>query len=733
MDRRLAAILAMDMVGFSRLMEEDEEGILHRQKAHLDELILPSISAHRGRVVKTTGDGLLAEFPSAVDAVVCAAKIQREMPGREIQIPEDRRIQFRIGIHVGDIVFVDGDFFGDGVNIAARIEPLADSGGICVSEGVFKAVKNKAEVGFQDVGIQDLKNISEPVRVFRVLLDAESAGKVSTGRLKKSVPFWRQPAYIAAAAVIVIMGGGLLLRDIVLVFPTEGGAGAGALGQLGEAGDPRTIAVLYLEDETPGGELEFVADGLTEALIDELSRVSSLRVLSRNASLPFKDSTLRRDSIAKLLGAGTVVSGSVDEDGDQVRVDVALSEGVSGEVFRRGSFSQPRESILNLQSDLATEVSELLRLWLGQEVELRRMGLETENAAAWALMQRGEGARKSGERALGAGDMDGLMAAFSRADSLLAAAEELDSDWARPTVMRAQLSLRRAQLAASHPLEAADWIEEGFEHVDRALARDGLSPLGLETRGLLAYLSWALSIAPDPARSARFLTQAEQDLEAAVSLQPSLANAWNILSVVHSQKPDLIEAKIAAQRAYEEDAFLRAAESILWRLYATSYDLEQFPDAVQYCEEGRRRFPNSPGFYECELWLLATRALEPDVDRAWELLNKMNELGPPEGGEFKALTGRIVVGGVLARAGLPDSANAVWLASRGDPEVDPARELLGYEAVFRLQNGQEEEAMRLVKTYLTASPEHRAGWRWTSHWWWRGLQDNPEFQMLMGS
>jgi len=455
--------------------------------------------------------------------------------------------------------------------------------------------------------------------------------------------------------------------------------------------------------------------------------------VSRNGSLQFKDSDLPRDSIARVLKAGTIVSGSVEDAGNRIRVNVALTDGESGDVFQRGNFEKPRESLLELQSELAVEVAEFLRVYLGEEVNLRRTGQETESPAAWALVQRGERARKEGESLLRQEGRDALVAAFQGADSLLAEAEGMDPGWARPIVMRSQLSLRVAQISASDPLRAKDWIEEGFGHVERALALDPRNALGLETRGFLSYLKWALSLEPDPAAAARLLAGAEEDLEAAVRIQPALANSWNLLSVVYSQKPDLVEAKIAAQRAYEEDAFLSAAENVLLRLYATSYDLEQFPDAVQYCEEGKRRFPRSAGFVECELWLLASRALEADVDRAWEILARMDELSPSQGGEFTHLTGRMVVGGVLARAGLLDSANAVWEGSRGNPEIDPAQELLGFEAVFRLQNGQEDEAMRLLKTYLTTSPEHRTGWRWTSHWWWRPLQDNPEFQQLMGS
>jgi adenylate cyclase len=724
----------MDMVGYSRLMEADEEGTLARQTAHFEEFINPSIADHRGRVVKTTGDGLLAEFPSAVDAVMCALVIQRGMPEREAGVEKDRQVVFRVGINVGDVVFKEGDVYGDGVNVAARIEPLADPGGICISQGVFNAVRNKVQAGFEDVGVQSLKNITEPVQVYRVLLDPEAAGKVGPGRLRGSKPFWRQPAYIAAAAVILVLGGGLAVRDWVMGLPNEASrrAGAGAMEADGGPGDPSRIAVLYMADETEDGELGYVADGLTEGLIDELSSVASLQVVSRNGSLQFKDSDLPQDSIARALGAGTIVSGSVDETADGIRVDVALSEGLSGTPFRRGTFEASREGLFELQSDLVTAVSGFLRVWLGEEIELRRSVRETENVAAWALLQRGERERKEGEALLGQGDMGGLVGAFQRADSLLADAEALDPGWARPIVMRGQLSLRLAQLSASDPLEAAGWIEAGFGHVGRALGLDSRNAQALETRGLLSYAKWVMSLEPDPVQAQGLLASAEEDLEEATRLQPSLANSWNVLSVVHSQKPDLIEAKISARRALEEDAFLLAAESILWRLYATSYDLEQFPDAVQYCDEGKRRFPENARFAECELWLLASRAMEPDVDRAWELLARIHEAEPPQGHDFRHLLGRMVVGGVLARAGLTDSANAVWVGSRGNPEIDPALELLGFEAVFRLQAGEEEEAMRLVKTYLTASPEHRAGWRWTSHWWWRGLQDNPEFQQLMG-
>ncbi len=531
-----------------------------------------------------------------------------------------------------------------------------------------------------------------------------------------------------SAVLLVGIGfSGLVTTRQLAVEPT--GVTAGGSGAL----DPSRIAVLYMADESGGGELGYVADGLTEALIDVLSDVSSLQVVSQNGSLQFKDSDLPRDSLARLLRAGTLVSGSVDDVGDRIRVDVALSDGLSGTEFRRGTFERSAEELFELQTDLAMEVSGFLREWLGEEIDLRRGGQETDNVAAWALMQRGERLRKEGEGALAEGDIDGLVAAFGQADSLLAEAELLDPEWARPVVMRGQITLRFAQLSSREPLEAAEYIDLGMDHVRRALDVDARSAAGLETRGLLSYLRWRASLENDPAEAELLLSRAEEDLEEAVRIDPARANSWNVLSVIHSQKPDLVDAKIAARRAYEEDAYLRAADQILWRLYATSYDLEQFPDALEYCNEGKRRFPEADRFVECELWLLASRAMEPDPDRAWELVPEMERLVGVQLQEYTRLKGQILVGGVLARAGLVDSAHAVWSRSQGDPEMDPTRDLLALEAVFRLQAGEEQEALDLVKTYLTVNPDHRSGWTWTSHWWWRDLQENQEFRDLLGA
>jgi adenylate cyclase len=242
-ERRLAAILAADVAGYSRLMEADEEGTLERLKALRRELGDPKIAEHRGRIVKTTGDGLLVEFASVVDAVHYAVELQRAMAERNTDIPPAKRIEFRIGIHQGDIIAEDGDIFGDGVNLAARLEGLAEPGGICVSGRVRADVAGKLDVGFEDIGEQQLKNISRPVRAFRVQLGTPKA------------PEETPPA---------------------LALP-----------------DKPSLAVLPFQNMTGDAEQEYFVDGMVEEITTAISRLPWLFVIARNSSFTYKGKAIR--------------------------------------------------------------------------------------------------------------------------------------------------------------------------------------------------------------------------------------------------------------------------------------------------------------------------------------------------------------------------------------------------------------------------------------------------------
>lgn len=494
------------------------------------------------------------------------------------------------------------------------------------------------------------------------------------------------------------------------------------------------VAVLYFRDQSRDGELGYLADGLTEGLLERMEGVPGLNPISQSGSEQYRGTDLPRDSVATLLSAGTLVEGSVEPRGDQIRVTVALYDGEAGTEINRQSLDRPADDLFALQEEVSQEVTDLLRTWLGAEISLREARRGTENVGAWTDLRRGLRARRSAEERYQEGDLEGFIADFGRADSLFAAAEEADPEWAEPTVWRAFLASRWGDLSVdSDPGEAAAYMELARQRAGGALAKEPRSAQALAVRGNTEYLVWLLGLSPTPAASDAAFEEALSSLQAAVTENPDLAGAWNTLSVLYSQVPDLVEANLAARRALEADEFLRNASDVLRRLYATSYDLEQFREAIQYCEQGHTRFPDEPDFTECRLWLMAApRGLAPEPDEAWRTLDEHLALLPASERARAEVQDRLVVAAVLARAELPDSARAVIAATEVSVEVDPERELLGVEALAHLALGDPVAAVDRLKVYLTASPEHRAGWRWTSHWWWRPLQDDPEFRRLVG-
>lgn len=504
----------------------------------------------------------------------------------------------------------------------------------------------------------------------------------------------------------------------------------------GEAGlELRRLAVLYFRDRSRGGELEYLADGITESLIHRLTESRGLDVLSENASRRFRDPEFSLDSIASALEAGTLVDGTVERRGDEVRVDFALHDGASGAEIQRGRVERPAEDLFALRDEVAEEVALLLGRWLEEEVDLRQARGGTESVVAWTLFRRGERARSEGEELLEEGARDEAIHRLRTADSLYAEAIRADESWASPLVSRGLLCDLLAQaVVRDDPAAARSWINAGIQYADRALALEPRAAEAHYVKGRLEYFRWRGGLAASPSESERAFRTALESMERATREEPSLAEAWSILSVLHSEEADNTEAKLAARRAFEEDEFLQNADEVLFRLYATSYDLEQMRDATQYCEEGRKRFPRHILFRECRLWLLAapySQALDPNPETAWAALDQYLEVVPPSYRDYLRIKGQILVAGTLGRAELQDSAEAVLARSRAPADLDPEMELMGLEALVRLHLGQKTDALDLLKTYLTANPHHREGWQWTAHWWWRPLQDDPEFRALV--
>ena len=297
-ERRLAAILAADVAGYSRLMGVDEEGTLAALKEHRSELIDPKIAEHRGRIVKTTGDGALVEFASAVDAVRCSMEIQRVMAERNAAIPEDRRIEFRIGINVGDIIIDEGDIYGDGVNIAARVEALAEPGGICIAENAYRQVDGKSTLNVSSMGEQQLKNITRSVRVYRVRLDEAT----------------------------VTMAPALPNKPSIAVLPFTN-----------MSGDP---------------EQEYFADGMVEEIITGLSRIKWLSVISRNASFFYKNKPVALKEVADKLGVRYVLEGGVRKSGNRVRITAQLIDAETGAHLWAEQYDRLLEDIFALQDEI---------------------------------------------------------------------------------------------------------------------------------------------------------------------------------------------------------------------------------------------------------------------------------------------------------------------------------------------------------------------------------------------
>jgi adenylate cyclase len=307
MERRLAAVLAADMAGYSRLMEVDEQGTLARLRTHRIELVDPAIAKNQGRIIKTTGDGMLVEFQSVSDAVRCAAEVQMRMRRRNADVPEDRRIQFRIGINLGDIIFDEGDIYGDGVNVAARLEQLADIGGVCVTQAVYDQVSERIDVAFEDLGEKSLKNISRPVRVWRAVIEEPSTQGRDNGPPQRGV-----------------------VKPSIAVLPFSN-----------MSGDP---------------EQEYFVDGLTEDIITELSRRHELFVISRNSTFVYKGQSVNIREVARKLGAQYFVEGSVRKAGGHLRVTAQLIDTATDAHIWAERYDRKLDDVFAIQDEVTTAI-----------------------------------------------------------------------------------------------------------------------------------------------------------------------------------------------------------------------------------------------------------------------------------------------------------------------------------------------------------------------------------------
>ncbi len=384
--RRLTTIVAADIAGFSRLVGADEEGTLAAQRRHREELIQPLLDEHHGRVANTAGDSFLFEFPSAVEAVRCAIAVQDGMARRNEVVPADRRIEYRIGINVGDVLAEGHDLLGDGVNVAARLEGIAEPGGICLSNAAYEQVRDRLDIAFEDMGEVEVKNIGRPVRVYRVLAEGVGEGAVSPPR---GPAHWLKYVAGVFVAIAVLAAGGLWwwqpwVEQMEPARPDKISS---------EIPDKPSIAILPFANLSDDRAQEYFADGMTDDLITDLSKVSGLIVVARNSVFTYKGKNVKVQDVAKDLNVTHVLEGSVRRANDKVRINAQLIDANSGNHLWAERFDRDFNDVFKLQDEITARIAEALKVALTPGEELALAKPPTESVEAYEHYLQAESLR----------------------------------------------------------------------------------------------------------------------------------------------------------------------------------------------------------------------------------------------------------------------------------------------------------------------------------------------------
>jgi eukaryotic-like serine/threonine-protein kinase len=571
----------------------------------------------------------------------------------------------------------------------------------------------------------DLRNImatgARPARV------SQSRRPRTTQKRRAQQQAKKRNVIIMAAVAVPLLAAGAWAG---VHFMGKGGA---AKSRIGTDTDPNHIAVLYFDDQSDG-KLKALAAGLTESLIDELGTVKQLTVISRNGVAPFKGKSVAPDSVQRALKVGTVVTGSVAESGDRLRVRVDLVDASNNNQIGTTTIERTRADLFALQDTLAKEVARTLRKKLGTEIEAMVSRPGTSNAQAWEAMQRAKQSFAGVDSVLASGGVKAAIAQLDAADNDFAAVEAMDKKWPAPMVQRGFIAFRKVLLLGNgDPTQIPKWLDVAAKHAGRALELAPQDPDALELRGTVRSFLWSYNQTSDPNALRKAVLDAETDLKASVAANPVQASAWNALSFVLWSENKFADAKLAAQRAYESDPYLKDANRTIWRLFQNSIELNNPVEADKWCKIGGQRFPDYFRFTECRLWLYNLPGRKVSADSVWQAYNAFVEKSPGNK-DFNKLKGGMIAALGLVRAGVSlDSARAVVGRSRGNPQIDPASELLVYEAHFRAQTGDKDDAIKLLTKFFAASPQQRAVAKDDDSWWWEPIKDDPRYRALVSS
>jgi adenylate cyclase len=551
-ERRLAAILAADVAGYSRLMGADEEGTHERLTAHFRELVDPKIKEHRGRTVKNTGDGLLAEFASVVDAVRCAAQVQRGMIDREPEVPDEQRIRFRIGINLGDVIVEEHDIFGDGVNVAARLEAVADPGGICISRTVREQIRDKLTYPFEDQGDQSVKNIARPVRVYALRPEAVAALPASSAPLATLVS---QPAVAPRLSIVV-------------------------LPFVNMSNDP---------------EHGYLADGITEDLTTDLSRIEDMFVISRSTAFTYRNKPIDTRQIGRELNVRYVLEGSIRPSGNRIRFNAQLIDAETDAHIWAERFDLHADDLLWLQDEVTARIAIALNVELVQAEAVRH----TTNPDALDYVLRGRAAYNR------ASTRENLAQAIGLYESALA----LDPACAQAKALLAGTLIGRVLDQLTHTPEV------DLERAETLIAE----VLAASPRDPMAHFAKAQVL-----RAQSRFDEAIPEYETAVALNRN----WVIAIAALGQCKLLAGAIDEAIPAQEQAIRLSPRDPHIpnwyWRIGMVHLLKSRTGEAIEWLQKAQHANPLLPG---PRAWLAAAYALAGDTDRAAAELAEARRFG----------------------------------------------------------------------------------------------------------
>jgi len=589
MERRLAAVLVADVVGYSRLMNEDEEGTLRAVKDTFKSLINPKVAQYRGRIIKLTGDGALMEFASAVDAVAFAVEVQCAMRERNHDVPEERRIEYRVGINIGDIIIEGDDIFGDGVNIAARLEGLAEPGGICVARNVFNQVKGKLDLTFKLLGKRKVKNIAEPVPVYQLLLNDKAEQLVTEVQAGASV---RAPwhSYAAAAFVLLFIAGSIIwwqpwAPKVVGPAPVDPAHVEQASLPLP---DKPSIVVLPFNNISADPTQEYFVDGMTEDLTTDLSRVPGLFVIARNSAFTYKDKAVKVRDVSHELGVRYVLEGSVRKMGGRLRINTQLIDATTGGHIWAERYDRKLQDVFALQDEVVGKIVSALQVQLTAS-EKRGLGRQHANsvkAYELYLLGRREFVRRS---------KDGN----SKARTLFEKAIDLDPRFARGYAYLSWAHTR--DFIDGWSTKPANSLDQARNLVSKAIDLDDTLPLAQLVMGLVALYT-------------KEHEKALVALEKAVALDHNYSDAYalttRILNLAGRPEAGLEPMKMAMRlNPHQPQAYF----FILGTAY---FGLGRYADAVNALKEALARNPTAQ---RPRMWLVAAFSKLGQIEDAkWE-------------------------------------------------------------------------------------------------------------------